>query len=136
MTKSCFMLTKYVCIEIVVSFFWITSVVYINIKNPSNVTGLQTKSALIGQGVMAWQKFLIHFLWSIILCNTCTDCCYCIFPMTKRIFTCLLLQSVFLYQLQSLSTLIYYRSWSTEKPLPLTMLVAYCRFQDLEQSIN
>ena len=25
------------------------------------------------KGVISWQKFPIYFLWSIILCNACTD---------------------------------------------------------------
>ena len=26
----------------------------------------------LNEGVMAWQKFPIYFLWSIILCSSCT----------------------------------------------------------------
>ena len=28
--------------------------------------------------VMAWQKFPIYFLWSVILCSTCTDKLYAV----------------------------------------------------------
>ena len=48
---------------------------------------------------MAWQKFPMYFLWSTVLFSLCTSrqiigSCYCTFPMTKIICTCLLLLSV------------------------------------------
>ena len=61
-----------------------------------------------------------YFLWSIILCSLIMywqiiGSCYCTFPMTKTICTCLSLQSVFLYQLQPHSQAKYTTSgtwWS------------------------
>ena len=60
----------------------------------------------LNKGVMPLKTFPIYFLWSIILCSLAMfwqiiGSCYCTFPMTKRICTCLPFQSVFLYQLLS-----------------------------------
>ena len=54
---------------------------------------------------MALQKYPKHFLWNIILCSTCTEKLWAVaivhFHDKNTICTCLSLQSVFLYYLQS-----------------------------------
>ena len=38
--------------------------------------GFRNPRAPLNKGVIAWQKFSIYFLWSIILCSLCTDKLY------------------------------------------------------------